>query len=383
MSRPSFLALPHELRELVAGDLDHPADLRALALTCRALYLLLVPAFLDYCAIRPFIHAPDLWHHLAAAPLLAAHVKHLLLCRRDYRLPRGFHPDDHVTRRSQQVYREGVLQLARALRNMSALLSFQFPPGIRGKNDEIWEALAESCPNLRELVLWDSSPYDFEHRPLYESKVFDLQDLSVFKLYEAAYAGSIIPPPTARLRHFLLNSPHLEELLLHFHFVDRRIAAPLDALFASAHWPRLRALELSSVSCRAETAAPFFRRHPAIEKISLFDDFYDRVDLALVEPGTLPRLRVFYGTVASLKALARARAPLQDVTLRWVLLNQEIVLALMRKFDAIKAGAREDDAEGWMVGIFEAVPRVILTDGSARVKAKMAEGKMSFQWESI
>ncbi|TFK57410.1 hypothetical protein OE88DRAFT_1651111 [Heliocybe sulcata] len=379
----SFLSLPHELREAVVAHLHTPAQLLSLALTCRRLCLLVIPDYLHYCRIRTFICAEELWDHLIASPVLARNVKEVILCRRDYRIPKGFHIDDSACRRRQELYHEGMLQLAEALNHMPNLRSFQFPPGVRGKNDEVWEALAESCPNLRELVVWDWCPSDFEFRPIYESKMFDLQNLTVFKLYNAAYAGSIVAPPTHRLRHFLLNCPNLEELVILFQFVDRRITTPLDSVFDSVDWPRLRSLELSYVSCGADIASRFFRRHPSIEKIHLFDDFYDRVDMTFVEQSTLPRLKTFHGTVASLKALATAGSPLQDVTIRWVLLNQDIVLTLVEKFEAIKLEERKNDPDYWMIRIFESVPRVVLTDGSARVRAQMSSGRFSFQWETI
>ncbi|KZT21688.1 hypothetical protein NEOLEDRAFT_1034592, partial [Neolentinus lepideus HHB14362 ss-1] len=59
-----LLSLPAELRGLVVGYIDKPNDLLALALTCRDLYRLLVPDHLEYCQIRTFLCAEELWDHL-------------------------------------------------------------------------------------------------------------------------------------------------------------------------------------------------------------------------------------------------------------------------------------------------------------------------------
>lgn len=74
-SQRSFTRQPTELLDAIAAHVESPADLLALALSCKRMHAVVCPRHLDYRVIRARASSLRVWHHLSVNRALARNVR--------------------------------------------------------------------------------------------------------------------------------------------------------------------------------------------------------------------------------------------------------------------------------------------------------------------
>jgi hypothetical protein len=172
----SLLSLPVETSEHILDFVDTPADVLALALTCRELAQLAVPTHLQYRKIvGNTVCERELWEHLYTHPHLARHVRHFAVERfGTRRVPaamlrngggsaggggKGKSPAcaARATPPSGSAETQDICShLARALGAMTQLVRFRWHTGERSDtltDTQVWTEL-QAAQELRELSLF-------------------------------------------------------------------------------------------------------------------------------------------------------------------------------------------------------------------------------------
>ncbi|KDQ63769.1 hypothetical protein JAAARDRAFT_203163 [Jaapia argillacea MUCL 33604] len=319
--------LPAELFEAVVDNIDNPSDIFFLALTCKQFERILLVR-LEYIHISAPSQHSALWHHLATHPELARHVRTLRITSIAQRLPGVIPRFDQRSVRTVCDPDVDVSTFCQALRWMVDLRAIQWGcdhsvPHFSG--DGVWDTLKESCPRLSEVGVVDLrvgrfGRLDVEgdgsggHPWVYNSKIFNLCDITKFSMVTGALEASRDDKNVDPLKNFLLRCPDLDTLVIRFPSQLISLSPPsFDDIFTQGHWPNLKILSLSNVVCSPEVFHKFLSRHPNIEALDIAEGYASPIPWQAIQPGSLPNLREFKGPVGALPWIAAAGAPLETI----------------------------------------------------------------------
>ncbi|KZT24030.1 hypothetical protein NEOLEDRAFT_1148893 [Neolentinus lepideus HHB14362 ss-1] len=387
-----ILSLPTELCCSIISEIDSPGDLLHLALTTRCFRDIIIPDHLEYRKITNNLLGRPLWLHFIQNPVFSENVRELnVRLSTHYKVPGGFivHKLPQSVVEMEAAFLDSRADLCKAFRRMSRLRAFRWSLTERcpDENDAIWDALAEYCPNLSEVLVEDYGRRSPGHdiRMFHDWKLFDLKNLTTIKLHSIAYRSLPGAPPDAvsRLRSFLLSSAALESLDFMFMYADlENSSTPFDDILSSASWPHLKHLSLALVSCEPAIVASFLARHSSLESFRLRHDYYGLFNLSRVPSGALPRLALFEGAYASILQLARVTPapPLEVVKFECKYEEEYVSLArvlkafmgTLRWLDVPSIDAQE--GAGWQ-RVCEALPEVTVRDHrTSRCLKKLTQG---------
>lgn len=157
--RPSpFTSLPFEVLDLILSSIDDRKDLISVATTARALSSLIIPYHTEYRTVRISTGSPNVWRHLARRADLARNIRVLHMVEQSQclplvdRTPHTLVPGFGVRQPSDDSEDERVINIARAVRNMSSLRRFVWlQPWTSGSwrakspnYNPVWHALSQS-----------------------------------------------------------------------------------------------------------------------------------------------------------------------------------------------------------------------------------------------
>jgi len=153
--------------EKVVSYIDEPADLLSLALVSKSIYNVLVPAHLEFFAIRCDPYRKDVWDALAEKPTLTRRIRRLELVSEmgpgappTIITPRtlGFDPNDfeEALEWDYEPWVEAQTSLLKAIKLMPHLTRFVWriaEPRGGTRLDPIFDVIKYSCPEFKELEI--------------------------------------------------------------------------------------------------------------------------------------------------------------------------------------------------------------------------------------
>ncbi|KDQ54322.1 hypothetical protein JAAARDRAFT_72027 [Jaapia argillacea MUCL 33604] len=306
--RTPLIDLPGELLAQVLDPIIKRSDIRSLASTCRFFRDILVPDYLDCRQIETKLGENEtaFWQKLATHPALSRIVRTLTIA--DLSNPgHGY---------SSEVYGH----LITAIKSMSGLLSFRWDLQDTPIGDEdLWEVLRTSCPQLRHLKAYDGC--EIGDYSIYESEIFAIENLEEFQFEQTSYELESMPS-TDRLRAFLFASPNLRVLDFQWdlgyptplHDEEEYDRPDFTEIFRDGNWLRLTTLKLKLISCDCDVFNAFLSRHPSIEALSILDCIDpDAAYFLDVTAGSLPNLAAFSGSHDDALDVCQAGYPLRLV----------------------------------------------------------------------
>ncbi|KAL1744886.1 hypothetical protein HDZ31DRAFT_37623 [Schizophyllum fasciatum] len=290
--RRTLARQPAELLDAIAGHLDAPADLRALALTCRRLRAVVVPRHAQYRAVRAPASALRVWHHLAVSRALAANVRVAEVL--DERAGAGAlvvpaaargvaeaaleSTDDELGRHEKQ----GRF-LARALARMVNLTELVWSSNHSPASvDGVWPTLLKHCSSLREVRVQDNlvfAPFIGEEGEETEAPpqgmILPSMKTMVIESTKHSY-GAHRTPALFRARGMLDHCPNLEALTVTYarpraSTTNGANALPdADDLFLYSRWPQLANFNLSRLhSSSLDAFSSFLTYHNKLASLHL------------------------------------------------------------------------------------------------------------------
>ncbi|KAI0260322.1 hypothetical protein BC834DRAFT_973575 [Gloeopeniophorella convolvens] len=298
---PLLLRLPVELLDLIASFVATHRDVVALALVCRGLTDVVIPAHTAYRAVRLLgRRGPTPWAHLASRPDRAAGVRSVVLFDRlgearyiPERMPPCLEAAPPPRKECLRVKTETLLAAAGALRAMPNLHSLVFSgslsrdtPARHAAEAAFWEA-AGVHGTLRHLEYTQplNPPAPL---PKYATEVrlyplWSISNLTTLSVKHAAFLRHA--PSVVQFSRVLRSSPALESLTIEVY----DWSFDMCALFHDVRFACLRALTLeiyADPACNAAALAALLERTPTLRAASWF--FLDPGPLAA---GALPALR--------------------------------------------------------------------------------------------
>ncbi|KIJ40694.1 hypothetical protein M422DRAFT_256389 [Sphaerobolus stellatus SS14] len=154
-----LLSLSPELVEFIAADIDSPADLLNLALTCKALHDIIVPFHLHFRKLSLNVSKTPLalWSGIIVKPRLASRF-HTVHARNSRDEQGDFYPpilvqegEAYLVRTVTSPPRDHVL--CDAISRLTGLVKFNYTtPKWIIKSQMLW-TLSMSCPQIQEVIL--------------------------------------------------------------------------------------------------------------------------------------------------------------------------------------------------------------------------------------
>ncbi|KAL1730571.1 hypothetical protein EV714DRAFT_210650 [Schizophyllum commune] len=320
--RRTITRQPTELLDTIVGYLDAPADLRALALTCRRFHAIVVPRHAQYRVVRAPASALRVWHHLATQRGLAANVRVVEVL--DERVGAGAlvvpaaaklmadtdleSTDDELARHDKQ----GRF-LLRALAKMVNLTEFMWssnhsPSGV----DDVWPTLLKHCLNLRQVRVQDNLIFapvaeEGEEAPSQEARqrlvvtepLVKLVNVKKVAIESTKYTfGAHRTPALCRARGLLDHCPNLESLSVAYTRPRASTTNGPNALpdagdfLLYSRWPQLADLSLARLhSSSFDAFSSFLTYHSKLSALHLDGLSGAAVTTLDLPAGALPCLR--------------------------------------------------------------------------------------------
>ncbi|KIJ40700.1 hypothetical protein M422DRAFT_256395 [Sphaerobolus stellatus SS14] len=218
-----LLSLPPELVESIAADIDSPADLLNLALTCKALHDIIVPFHLHFRKLSLNISKTSLalWSGIIVKPRLAS-CFHTVHAHNKPDEQGDFYPpilvqqgEAYLARIVTSPQRDHVL--CDAISRLNGLVKFNYTtPKWITKSQILW-TLSTSCPLIQEVIL------------------HQIGDIST----------SYITPP--EIQSSLVSFPSLQSLIVDFNHIDNDDVVLCFEIVSVGRFPKLKALRLLKI----------------------------------------------------------------------------------------------------------------------------------------
>ncbi|KIJ40684.1 hypothetical protein M422DRAFT_256379 [Sphaerobolus stellatus SS14] len=224
LSFPDFLlSFPPELVERIVADVDSPADLLNLALTCNALHDIIVPFYLHVCKLSLNISKTPLalWSGIIVNPRLASRF-HTIHAHNSPDKQGDFYP--------LILVQEGEAYLARtvmspqkyyvfcdAISRLTGLVKFNYTTPKWITKSQILCILSTSCPLIQEVIL------------------HHIMDVST---------SNITPP---EIQSSLVSFPSLQSLIVNFNHIDNDDVVLCFEIVSIGRFPKLKTLRLFKI----------------------------------------------------------------------------------------------------------------------------------------
>ncbi|KAH8826994.1 hypothetical protein DL96DRAFT_1605114 [Flagelloscypha sp. PMI_526] len=272
-NHPILCKLPKELQDEIVSALELHRDLVSLALSCQALYNLVVPRHSEYRILRVRHAVPAVWAHLARRKDLARNIRLVSICKRSDYTSTDHWPSKLIDKEKDEkpeFFEEGerVKNICQALENMVNLTHFDWSgdlPVKPAQEDAILEVLAKK-EKLKYLSL--IGEWGRHARGTCQDSNSDVYPLWRIKnLTTLILRGStwIKPLNAPHLVKMLSRSPQLEKLLLPMEFTK----------FPECQLPQLKSLSIPLLGC-----------HPTLEELF----WVPMSSETSLTPGSLPKL---------------------------------------------------------------------------------------------
>ncbi|KAJ7101986.1 hypothetical protein C8R44DRAFT_808982 [Mycena epipterygia] len=279
---------PPELLDLVASFIPLPSDLLSLALTSKALHVVIVPQHLEFREVCCDARRASLWKALAENPNFTARILWLGLIYEPVSRSRTLHLGERVLVpkylagdddaplaectsggiRTNHCQSDCVGALCAAIANMPALKRFAFDASGFGRLHDVqavFTAVLRSCPSLRELdiAFYDSTPsFDSISEPLWELANLTRVSITVTRHPMIPHATR---PYLSEAFEMLSRCPQLEALRIASEM--RGPTVDVSAFLTDIYWPYLKSFIIEGDL--SLTSSAFLAQHPQLEILSL------------------------------------------------------------------------------------------------------------------
>ncbi|KDQ56655.1 hypothetical protein JAAARDRAFT_194636 [Jaapia argillacea MUCL 33604] len=341
-----MLTLPLELVNSIIDRVDNPADILALALTCRLLKEILIPYILDYRELHvDWRSSAALWIHLVCHPAFGQNVRKLHVHRNSralLRVPRITEEGNIEGSDAEAIRIEDTF--FQALKLMSGLVSFTWDLGWAywkpADFNSLFEILGRSCPMLTSMDfsdIVDSQSKEAKEEGLARryAGFCSIRNIETFR-YELIINGPKFVygmiAPTYIVR-FLSTNPFLRIVRLAINKGDSH-ESTFDSCFGDVLLPSLHTLEIGEFDFADENTFPrFLSRNPSIVVLKTEYEFAAE----LLSLGDLPNLREFDCLGDCWVDLCLVKPPLRVLNGVWI--DGEEYGVNSRGFQALKAAS--------------------------------------------
>ncbi|KIJ40698.1 hypothetical protein M422DRAFT_256393 [Sphaerobolus stellatus SS14] len=228
-----LLSLPPELVEPIAADIDSPADLLNLALTCKALHDIIVPFHLHFRKLSISTSKTPLafWYGIIVKSRLASCFRTVHVAHNKPDEQGDFYPSILVQEGEAYLARTGTFPQIRhvlrdAISRFTGLVKFNYTAWQWIPTSQILWTLSTSCPLIQEVILRQ------------------IGDIST---------SNITPP---EIQSSLVSFPSLQSLIVDFNHIDNNDVVLCFEIFSVGRFPKLKALRLRKIYINPNKPGP-------------------------------------------------------------------------------------------------------------------------------